>query len=428
MSAPTPSPGPEAPLAEPIRVLFVDDESSVLDGLRRSLRKKRDEWEMVFVDSGVAAIEAMCDSEFGVLVTDLRMPDVDGFEVLEFAKEQQPEALRIVLSGQIDFDVSLRTVSLAHQSLAKPCDREEVREAIECACTLRGLLSDPGLRQTLSAIESLPTTPHLFTKLTQMLEREDTGASDIGELLSQDIAMSAKILQVVNSAFFGLPRVVTNMTEAAAFLGQRVIRAMVLGEEAFRPFRGKGLFGLADLEREQEHGLTVARLARDVAGPGPLAEGAFLAGMMHDLGWTVAGCLLPDRYECFDAQRRAGARGPQVERNTLGATHEALGAFVLGAWGLPLEVVQSVAYHAEPQLLPHEQMSAVTAVHVATALLHEQRTADGETDPRPSGQPLNLEYLASLGLGARIDDWRRIAEEHALKSSDEPHPAPQEAP
>ena len=122
-----------------------------------------------------------------------------------------------------------------------------MREAIERACTLRGLLADPGLRQALAAIESLPTTPTLFIRLTQLLANEDTGASDIAELLERDLAMSAKILQVVNSAFFGLPRQVTNMTDAVSFLGQRVIRAMVLGEEAFRPFKGKGRFTPADL-------------------------------------------------------------------------------------------------------------------------------------------------------------------------------------
>jgi HD-like signal output (HDOD) protein/ActR/RegA family two-component response regulator len=427
MSDPIPSLAAEPPVPEPIRVLFVDDEPSVLDGLRRSLRRKRNEWEMEFVDSGVAAVEAMCDREFGVLVTDLRMPDVDGFQVLEFAKERQPEALRIVLSGETDFEFALRSVSLAHQSLAKPCERDEVREAIERACTLRGLLGEPQLRQALAAIESLPTTPSLFLELTQLLAREDTGASEIGELLEQDLAMSAKILQVVNSAFFGLPRRVTNMTEAVSFLGQRVIRAMVLGEEAFRPFKGKGSFTPADLEREQEHGLRVARLARAIAGTTDLGESAFLAGMMHDLGWTVAACLLPDRYERFDQQRRAGARGPHVERRTMGATHEALGAFVLGAWGLPLEVVEAVAYHAEPQLLPHEQLSAVTAVHVATALLHELRVADGEPDPRPSGRPLNLAYVESLGLADRVDAWRRLAAEHGQDYAETPETSPQEA-
>jgi len=413
--------------ADPIRILFVDDDPSVLQGLGRSLRKKRTEWDMVFAQGGVAGIEAMTEGEFGVIVSDVHMEDVDGFEVLKFAKEWQPEALRIVLTGQTQFDVSLRTVSVAHQCLAKPCDRYEVRESIERACTLRGLLGDESLRKTLSSIESLPTTPELFTKLTRLLEDEGTGAADIGALLQRDLGMSAKILQVVNSAFFGLPRRITNITEAVSFLGQRVIRAMVLGEEAFRPFRGKGLFSATDLEREQDHGLQVARLARKLVGTGDLAEGAFLAGMMHDIGWTVAGCLLPDLYRSFDAQRRAGRRGPTIERQTMGATHEAIGAFLLGAWGLPLTVVEAVAYHAEPHKVPHEQMDVVTAVHVATSLLYEMRTADGVFDTRPSGQPLNEPYLASLGLRGEIDGWRRAAlefQQDCMSDSGDPEPPP----
>jgi len=393
----------------PIRVLFVDDEAGVLDGLRRSLRKQREVWDMVFAQGGAAGLEALRAGEFGVIVCDVAMREVDGFEVLGFAKERQPEALRIVLTGQSDFESAVRSVALAHQVLAKPSDRDEVRHKIERACTLRGLLADAALRRALSSIDSLPSAPTLFTKLTHLLADEDTGAEDIGELLEQDLAMSAKILQVVNSAFFGLPRVITNMSEAAAFLGQRVIRAMVLGEEAFRPFKGQGLFSAADLEREQRHGFEVGQLARRIVGPGELSEGAFLAGMMHDLGWTVIGCLLPDLYRAFGVRRRAGQRGPAIERITMGANHEAIEAFLLGAWGLPLEVVEAVAYHSEPQRVPHEEPGVITAVHVASSLLHELRTADDTPDPRPSGLPLNEDYVAGLGLRSRIDEWRAMA-------------------
>ena len=313
MSDSTPPLAAGAPSTGPLRVLFVDDELNALEGLRRNLRSKRHEWDMVFAQGGRAALEELANGEFGVIVTDTQMEGVDGFEVLKFALEHQPEALRLVLTGQNHFDIALRAVTLAHQCLAKPCDRHEVCEAIERACNLRGLLDDRGLRGTLSSIESLPTAPKLFMRISQLVEDENTGTDEVVALLEQDLAISAKILQVVNSAFFGLPRHVTSLHEATNLLGQRVIRAMVLGEEAVRPFRGKGLFSAADLEREQQHGLKVGRLAHKLAGGGALAEGAFLAGMMHDLGWTVAGSLLPERYRSFSALHSRGERGTEIE-------------------------------------------------------------------------------------------------------------------
>ena len=406
---------PSLPLADelrstgPIRILFVDDEVNALDGLRRGLRGKRHEWDMVFAKGGAAAIEALAEGEFDVIVTDIQMSGVDGFEVLRFALERQPEALRLVLTGQNQFESALRAVTLAHQCLAKPCDRHELREAIERACNLRGLLSDRRLRATLSSIESLPTAPKLFIKISRLVEDENSGTAEIVALLEQDLAISAKLLQVVNSAFFGLPRNVTSLTDATNLLGQRVIRAMVLGEEAVRPFTGKGLFSAADLVREQQHGLKVARLAHRLAGGGALAESAFLAGMMHDLGWTVVGSLLPERYQSFMESHARGERGQDVERATLGAPHEAIGAFILGTWGLPLEVVEAVAYHAQPSCVPHAELNSITLVHVATALLHEIRCASGAEDSRPSGRGLDLSYVASLGLESEVPVWRATA-------------------
>src|SRR5688572_86255 len=104
------------------RILFVDDESRVLDGLARMLRGRRNVWNMSFAVGGAAALKRLDTETFDVVVSDLRMPDIDGLAVLTYARDKQPGAVRIALSGQTDLRMLTQTVSIVHQLLAKPCD------------------------------------------------------------------------------------------------------------------------------------------------------------------------------------------------------------------------------------------------------------------------------------------------------------------
>src|SRR5215469_9947183 len=115
------------------RILFVDDEPKVLDGLRRLLRPQRLQWDMSFIEGGEAALALLDQSPFDVIVSDLKMPGMDGTALLERAREHHPQVVRIVLSEYADLEAAFRAAQVAHQLLLKPCDAEMLRVAIDRA-------------------------------------------------------------------------------------------------------------------------------------------------------------------------------------------------------------------------------------------------------------------------------------------------------
>jgi len=360
-----------APAAAPrLQVLFVDDEPRVLEALRVALRGQRARWTMHFAGSGEAALALLPLQPFDVIVSDMRMPRVDGAQVLREALRLQPGAARLVLSGYAESESAVRTVSVAHQFLTKPCDVATLVNTIERTQAINELVSDRALQARLGRITTLPSPPRTFQAVLAALADGQSDAGALALIIERDVAMCAKMLQLVNSAFFGLPRRVANIEEAIIYLGFDMVRNLVLVAEVFRS-------GGEDLAALEWHSLTVAAVARRLATPAA-ANDACLAGMLHDLG-TLA---------------LAGA----AEH----ASHPKVGAYLLGLWGLPWAIVEAVANHRAPQEVAVLAPGALTAVAAADALVHEV-----EGRPLPEGL---LRHLEALRLpDGTLAGWRAIA-------------------
>jgi len=186
------------------RILFVDDEQKILDGLKRMLHSKRQEWEMEFVGSGTEALKRMKEIPFNLIVSDMRMPEMDGAELLKNVKKLYPQTVRFILSGYSDKDMILRTLGTTDQFLVKPINADSLEKIISRALDLLESVKDNDIRAFVSKIESLPTMPELYKKLKVLLESSTSSFSDIAKIISKDVSMTAKILQLVNSSFFGL--------------------------------------------------------------------------------------------------------------------------------------------------------------------------------------------------------------------------------
>lgn len=206
-----------------LSVLFVDDEPHVLQGLQRMMRSMRQEWEIITAGGGLEALDLLSRKPVDVVVTDMRMPGMDGTQLLNEIKNSYPQIVRIILSGQSDREMILKSVRPAHQYLAKPCNDEILKSTIERSCWLRDLLADNSLKQLISRIDSLPSLPTLYLEILRELESPYSSMQKIGEIISRDIGMTAKILQMVNSAFFGFRRHIASPAEAAELLGLETI-------------------------------------------------------------------------------------------------------------------------------------------------------------------------------------------------------------
>jgi HD-like signal output (HDOD) protein len=378
-----------------IRVLFVDDESQVRHGLRSSLYARRKDWDMQFAEGGAQAIESMRSSHFDVLVTDLRMPGMNGTEVVAHARRDSPDTIRIVLSGYVDDEQSRRLVSLAHRYLSKPCETARLEDCIDRCLATRDLIQSAELRARLGSITELPPMPRTFAALQRALLDPMVDLSKIASIIERDPAVSAKVLQVCNSSFFRLPRRISRITEAVSYLGLSTVRSMTLSAELFRP--GDPLSPALDLDLLQRHALNVGAIARSLAGETNWAEDAFLAGLLHDVGFLLLGRLYRDELQAALQAVASGTPLSDAERLHVGVEHGTAGAYLLGLWGLPYEVVEAVAVHPRSGTAARAEFDAASAVRIAQALLAVVRPQDVpfyETESAVVGD----DYLQALGL------------------------------
>ncbi|MDB6035053.1 MAG: hypothetical protein JWM16_5391 [Verrucomicrobiales bacterium] len=386
------------------RILFVDDEHMVLEGLRRMLRPMRQEWEMEFLGSGAHALQRMKEATFDVIVSDMRMPGMNGAELLNNVMELHPRTIRFVLSGHADEDLILKCVGSTHQYISKPCEPEILKATIQRVTSLRANVENDRVQTLVAKLDRLPTLPSIHVQLTSLLASPNVPMDEIGALLGRDMAISASLLKVVNSAFFGLRREVTTPVEAVAYLGVDVIKALVLGIPVFSEFEGS-LPGKFSGQTLWNHSLQVAigaeRIARFEGADIVMVKESFTAGLLHDVGKLVlAANFAADYSSCLKRRQDGHCSGLDAEREGLGATHAEVGGYLLGLWGLPLPVVQAVAFHHEPRTASKRGFSGLMAVHAANVLQQQLPSSVGE------GAMLDEVYLEQAGFLNRVDAWK----------------------
>jgi putative nucleotidyltransferase with HDIG domain len=389
-----------------MRVLFVDDEQPVLDGLRVRLRALRDKWETAFADSGPSALEMMKERAFDVIVSDMRMPEMDGARLLRTVSERWPQTVRIVLSGYSELDQTVRLVPVAHQYLSKPCDLAALANIIERCMALKSVLGQPELRSLVGQLRQLPPVPATYAKLQQAMAVESVSVRDVAAIVSRDTVIAAKLMQMVNSAFFRLPRRIDDIEQAVSYLGLAAVRNLAVSAEVFAKWPRASAASGIDLEGLQVHTLNVAAGAHALARDLPFASDALLAAMLHDIGYWV---LVQQRADDLHAAVRLATaeRLPldEAERRVLGASHAEIGAYLLGLWGLPNTVVEAAAYHHRPREVPQTGFDVLAAVCVAHALTEPTESRAFPNLPVVHAE-VDPEYLVSINAPF---DWSQAA-------------------
>jgi HD-like signal output (HDOD) protein/CheY-like chemotaxis protein len=387
-------------------VLFVDDEPHLLSGLRRSLRSLQSDWRMAFVTSPEEALRMLAAEEFDVIVSDMRMPGVDGATLLTEVRTRYPGMARVVLSGQTEHRDAIRAVGIAHRFLAKPCEPEVLRRTLQGVCALSDQLRDPMLRAAVAGLDRLPSLPASYLALSEAARSPDVTARSFAGIIERDPAMSARVLQLVNSAFFGLPHAGIDLERAVGLLGVEIINSLLLSRAAFDAF-GQAPGGI-DMSSLWNESLIVARAARAIADAEnatmPVRRAAYEAGLLHDVGHLVLAAAAPALFQSSHAAAAAsGEPIHEAERRLIGCDHGVVGAYLLDLWGLPGWIVEAVAHHHTPRHAAESgTFSPLVAVHVASSMVPTAGAAEGTLD---------LEWLATTGLADRVPEWRdRVAD------------------
>lgn len=382
----------------PLRLLFVDDEPNVLAGLRRMLYPERELWSAKFAAGGAEALDMLAREAFDVVVSDMRMPGMDGAEVLSRVREVDPGVVRIVLSGQTDQRSAVRAANVAHQFLTKPTDPDALKAAVNRGQQLAHRLAAPVLRAVLGRLDRLPSASATLHRLNAVLEDPAASVAAVASIVEKDLGLCAKFLQVVNSGFFALPAEVSSVHEAVSHLGLPNVGALATSAESFESWGAGG--EVEELAAElQSHSMAVVQLARYVLPCARLPSDLFLGALLHDIGVLVAALLAVQ--ELSWTSKVGAAKLPDSERAALGANHADVGAYLVCLWGLPYGAVEVVSRHHDPELPVVGSLTEAHAVFVAEALVSEVRELPGHP-PRPVA-------LDELGLGspAQLDDWRR---------------------
>jgi len=330
-------------------ILFVDDDINILKGLRRMLYPLREKWDMCFVDSGAEALLTMQEKIISVLVTDMRMPAMNGVQLLETVQQKHPEIVRIMLTGQLDMETYSEAIALSHYFLWKPTKFEDFDALFNRIKELDTALQNEKLIRLIGGITSLPSLPTLFIRLTALLDQQETDCIQIAGVIKEDIAMTAQVLKLVNSSFLGLTRRLESLEEAVAYLGVNMIRNLVLVQPLFSQCTSEE-FNEFQLNTLWKHSFSIAQLSKQIAADKKnsltMQDYAYLAGLLHDIGKLILVRYLPDDYRKIrESVQQTGRTYSVVEQEILGVDHATIGGYLVSFWGFPRRIIEGVTFH-----------------------------------------------------------------------------------
>jgi HD-like signal output (HDOD) protein len=395
------------------RILFVGQDDALCNDFRQRSVAAGTEWVAKFAGSWAETLTLINEFDFHAVVADIQLPDTDGVALLDEIMRRQPQAVRVVLSDMGNPTNTLQCVGRAHRHLLKPCDAGIVNDALNQALALETWLPGAAVQKLMPQMRWVPSPPSIYFKVLQEIRSPNASVETIGELIAQDPAITAKVLQLANSAVFGLQLQVVQPIEAVSYIGLETTTALVLLAHSFSTFEPlkPSVFSVDALWR---HSLATGHFARAVAlsenCAGELSAQAFAAGLLHDIGKLLFAANMPTKYaEAVDLAQREQRPLWDAETQVIGACHAEVGGALLGIWGLPSPIVEAVALHHAPARRVEKTFSPLTAVHVANILDHEAEPEVGNTNSE-----LALDYLNAIGLDDRVEEWRRACLEPAI--------------
>lgn len=378
-----------------ISVMFIDDDPLILNGLRRRCRRIRPEWDARYAESGEDALSQLTSGQADLVVSDMRMPGMNGAQVLEAVRQRWPATHRIILSGQTDQSSLLEHIGVIHRYLQKPCDVNQIIQSIEQSLKLRDELKASRFDACVSQIESLPVMTPVYQELMAAIDDEETSVDDISKIVERDIGLTVKVLQLVNSAFYCLPRRVESVTDAVHRIGLSNLKSLALIAKLFETLessdqRNKQLSQLwsasADIAAQAQ------MYAKALNQKSTVCADARLAGMLSLIGRAIMIAYKPDMmHQAIDLADSTGESLTECEREVFGVSQNIVGAYSLGIWAFDDRIIDAVHCQFNPS-----NLAGLTLAHPAV-YTHAARSTSKATNLVDVVKP-SIECLESVGF------------------------------
>ncbi len=398
------------------KILFVDDNENVINGIQRQLRPYREQWETFFASSACQALDLMAQQAIDLIVTDILMPDMRGDQLLKKVSHDYPGTVRMILSGYADEETLKSGLEVAHQYLSKPCSAEMLREAISQVFKIQACVNNPRIIASVGDPNQLPSLPKIYHELNSAIANDNTTASDIAKIFSQDMVLSAKLLHLINSPYFGLNRKISNLTDAVNLIGVKKLNNLVVSVHVKTAFPVNDPTMMGYMEYLWQDAARVAELARLIA----LSENqqddrpdqAYLSGLLHNLGLLIFLSRGGDKLKTLlGLLNQTETKAAELETAIFGFTRSEAAAYVLSLWKIPPRIIEAILLQNSPNETDYEGINALTALHVSACLL------------KPNAMPgidklfamtIDATYLQRIDKLERLPDWQILADKVSL--------------
>jgi len=353
------------------KILLVDNDKNVLQSLKRSFRSMRNEWKVVLQDEGKSAYELiLSDDSFDIIITDLRMSGLSGIDLLTNVKKDSPDTIRFALTGSSDSALLMKAASVSHRLIFKPCEGDKLVSLVKNSLLLREELQDPEIRKNLCKLGVIPSLPELYKEFYREMQSPDASVARLGRIIEKDIGMTTRVLQLVNSVFFGFRKKVTSPIHAASLIGINGMRDIVLVAGFFNALEKKDFPKRLDIEGIWRHSLITASIAREIAASKGMSPDdidiAYTGGLLHDLGIiALASTNCKDYEKVIELTYNEGIPLHVAEKRIFDVDHASVGGFMLNLWGLPHSISEIVTFHNSPYPTQSLEVSPLLIVSMA---------------------------------------------------------------
>lgn len=388
-----------------INLLFLTKYLNLIEAIKEKLGIKGYDWRITTCSNEKEGLKLLSMDEYDGIIADAHINHVSGCKFLNKIRRIYPRAIRILIDDEFNIEESAKNFTVAHQFLPYPFPPEQLLDVIQRAYQLRYYLKQERIKFLTNKLQFVPSLPSLYFELIQALRNSEINLDRLVEIIEKDMGVASKLLHIVNSAYFGIPRYVTNLRETITILGLNMLKSLILVSHIFTQLDQKTIQFLP-VESLWQHSQWTGLLAQKIAITENMGQNitdyCYIGGLLHKIGIVILATQFPKEYkEVFKSFKEKKIPLHESEINKFGSSHAEVGGNLLSLWGIADPIVEAVAFHITPNAYDFHNVIPIAATHIGNYLASKSI----EQNPWDSISTIDEVYLRKLNLYKKFNDW-----------------------